>query len=376
MPGTAELTLEPISEWTRAELTEEARLIMDVSHDAILLVDPRLRIVAWNAAAEATFGWTEAQILGREVVDLVPERLRGTYRMGLPAAMAPNSELPALNQPMETIAIRSDGEEFPIELSLRVIGGGQDALLVGCARDISDRQLLTAQQSAGENHARFVANMSHELRTPLNSVLGFAQLLGRDGELNERQRRYVGHIMEGGSHLLEVIDDILDLDRLDAGKAELRLRRLPLRPLLEAVVARLDAVAAAAGVRVNLIVTGAPEVESDERRLAQIIANLLSNAIKFTPDGGEIAIGAHVIDPTVEVTITDTGVGIPLGDQERIFDAFAQADSRLSRSHAGTGLGLSLSRRLASLLGCELTVSSVVGTGSTFLLVLPLSESR
>jgi PAS domain S-box-containing protein len=374
MQSAVETILALPSSRDRTEISGLAWLLMEASQDAMILVDPSLCVVAWNPAAEAIFGWKESEIIGHEVVELVPERIRGTYRLGLPAAMAPNSEIPALTKPLETFGIRSTGEEFPIQLSFRVLGSGDESLLVASVRDTSDLQLLSTQQAAGENHARFVANMSHELRTPLNSVLGFAQLLGRDPELSERQRRYVGHIMDGGGHLLEVIDDILDLDRLDAGRAELRLRRLPVRPLLETVIERLNPAAAGAGVRVNLTVSGAPEVDSDERRLTQIITNLLSNGIKFTPDGGEVGVTAHVIDGTVEITFTDTGVGIPLGDQERIFDAFAQGDSRLSRSYAGTGLGLSLSRRLAALLGGELTVSSVVGKGSTFLLVLPLTR--
>jgi signal transduction histidine kinase len=217
--------------------------------------------------------------------------------------------------------------------------------------------------------------MSHELRTPLNSVLGFAQLLAREAELSERQRRYVSHIMEGGSHLLGAIDDILDLDRIGAGKAELHLEPLSLPPLLESAVERLNPLAAASGVRVYSFITGSPELHSDHRRLSQIIGNLLSNAIKFTPDGGQVVVAAEVVDSTVEIAVTDTGMGIPLADQERIFDPFAQVDSRLSRSHSGTGLGLSLSRRLATLLGGELTVSSVVGSGSTFRLVMPLAGS-
>src|SRR6202022_1593379 len=146
-------------------------------------------------------------------------------------------------------------------------------LLVACLRDISDRDRVTSEVAAGESHARFVANMSHELRTPLNSVLGFAQLLARDAELSERQRRYVGHIMEGGNHLLGVIDDILDLDRLGAGKAGLRVERLPLRPTLESVVERLNPLAANSGVRVQLSMSGLTEIESVPRRLLQINAN-------------------------------------------------------------------------------------------------------
>ena len=255
-----------------------------------------LRIVAWNAAAEATFGWTAAEALGREVVELVPERLRGTYRLGLPAAMDPTTSLPILQDRIETVGIRSDGEEFPVLLSLRVIGSGTDRLLVGCVRDISDRQVESAQAAAGESHARFVANMSHELRTPLNSVLGFAQLLARDAELSERQRRYVGHIMDGGSHLLGVIDDILDLDRIGAGKAELHLELRPLGPLLESVVERLEPLAAAAGVRVYRSIDGSPDVHTDHRRLRQVITNLLANAIQFTPDGGQVTVAVQVLD--------------------------------------------------------------------------------
>ena len=375
MHATVEYPADPARTSGAPAVSEQAWKIMETALDATVLVDAELRIVAWNSTAEATFGWSREEALGREIVDLVPERLRGTYRLGLPAAMNPDSAIPALRTRFVTVAIRSDGEEFPIELSLGTMGSDAERLLVACARDISDRQVLSAQVAAGESHARFVANMSHELRTPLNSVLGFAQLLERDAELSERQRRYVGHIMEGGNHLLGVIDDILDLDRIGAGKAELRLERLPLRPLLEAVVDRLKPLAANSGVRVYPSIAGSPELHTDHRRLRQIVTNLLANAIQFTPAGGQVTVTAPAFETTVEVAITDTGMGIPLADQERIFEPFAQGDSRLSRSHAGTGIGLALSRRLASLLGGELTVSSVVGSGSTFRLVLPLARS-
>jgi PAS domain S-box-containing protein len=368
-------TAEPAPRSIVPVLPDVAWQIMDAALDAIVLIDEELRIVAWNAAAEATFGLSVADAIGREAVELVPERLRGTYRLGLPAAMDPTTSLPILQGQIETVGLRADGEEFPLLLSLRAIGSGRDRLLVGCVRDVSDRQAASAEVAAGESHGRFVANMSHELRTPLNSVLGFAQLLARDVELTERQRRYVGHIMDGGSHLLGVIDDILDLDRIGAGKTELHLERLPLRPLLESVVESLNPRAAASGVSVHLSIAGAPEIHSDRHRLSQIIANLLVNAIQFTPGGGQATVSAVALERTVEIAVTDTGMGIPLADQERIFEPFAQGDSRLSRRHSAAGLGLALSRRLASLLGGELTVSSVVGSGSTFRLVLPLARS-
>jgi len=374
MQTTAEGPRGPATARAAAQVPELARQIMEAALDAVVLVDSNLRIVAWNAAAASTYGWSAADAIGR---DVVPERLRGTYRMGLPAAMDPANDLPLLRDTINTIGLRADGREFPARLSLRLIGIGYDALLVGHVRDISDHEPVSTQVAeAGESHARFVANMSHELRTPLNSVLGFAQLLSRDAELGERQRRYVSHIMEGGGNLLAVIDDILDLERIGAGKAELHFELLPVRPLLEAVVERLAPRAATSGVRLHLAIAGAPELDSDHRRVGQVVTNLLSNAIKFTADGGQVTIAAQALNGTLEVEVTDTGMGIPLAEQERIFDPFAQVDSRLSRSHTGTGLGLSLSRRLANLLGGELTVSSMVGSGSTFRLVLPLARNR
>ena len=373
MQTTAELPSLTAGTGAPPEVPEQVRQVMDAALDAIILVDGGLRIVAWNSAAEATFGWSAVEAIGLEIVDLVPSRLRGAYRLGLPALLEPSAETPDPRTRFETVALRADGEEFGIELSTRTMLIGDDRVLVACARDISDRRLESAEAAAGESHARFVANMSHELRTPLNSVLGFAQLLAGDPELSERQRRYVNHIMEGGSHLLAVIDDILDLDRIGAGRTELNVVLVPLRPLLESVVEHLTALAATSGVSVHLSIVGAPQVRSDAGRLSQIVANLLSNAIQFTPAAGRVTVAARALDRTIEIAVTDTGVGIPLAEQERIFDPFAQVDSRLSRSHSGTGIGLSLSRRLATLLGGELTVSSLVGSGSTFRLVLPLA---
>ena len=373
MQTTAELPSVTAGTGAPPEVPEQVRQVMDAALDAIILVDGGLRIVAWNSAAEATFGWSAVEAIGLEIVDLVPSRLRGAYRLGLPALLEPSAETPDPRTRFETVALRADGEEFGIELSTRTMLIGDDRVLVACARDISDRRLESAEAAAGESHARFVANMSHELRTPLNSVLGFAQLLAGDPELSERQRRYVNHIMEGGSHLLAVIDDILDLDRIGAERTELNVVLVPLRPLLESVVEHLTALAATSGVSVHLSIVGAPQVRSDAGRLSQIVANLLSNAIQFTPAAGRVTVAARALDRTIEIAVTDTGVGIPLAEQERIFDPFAQVDSRLSRSHSGTGIGLSLSRRLATLLGGELTVSSLVGSGSTFRLVLPLA---
>ena len=236
------------------------------------------------------------------------------------------------------------------------------------------------QQSADLFNERFVLRRGrlrrgNGRRRPLNGVRGVGERGGGDEERGERQGRYGGGSREGGTHLLGVIDDILDLDRIGAGKTELHIERLALRPLLELVLERLNPLAAASGVRVYSSLAESPEIQTDPRRLSQIVSNLLANAIQFTSDGGQVTVAAKPFGRSVEIAVTDTGVGIPLADQERIFDPFAQVDSGLSRSHSGTGLGLSLSRRLASLLGGELTVSSVVGSGSTFRLVLPLARS-
>jgi signal transduction histidine kinase len=237
-------------------------------------------------------------------------------------------------------------------------------------------RLVEDVREANQVKSRFLANMSHELRTPLNAILGFSQVLsaGDFGPLNDRQVRYVGHIATSGNRLLDLINDILDLSKVEAGLLEMRMEKLDLAQLMVAGRSEIDRMAAAKGV--NLLYDLAPGiwVWADPRRLQQVVLNLLTNAIKFTPAGGHVTLSTAVSAGRAHVMVDDTGIGIAAEEHDRIFDEFVQADHPASREEKGTGLGLSLSRKLAELMGGTLTVLSEIGAGSRFTVELGISD--
>ena len=246
--------------------------------------------------------------------------------------------------------------------------------------EVKNRDLERADRLKTE----FLANMSHELRTPLNAVIGFSQLLEQQyfGELNDKQLEYVHEIEGAGGHLLDLINDILDLSKIEAGRMELELEVLNLEDLLESCARLVRERAVRAGLDLTLEVVPGLSVSGDKRKLKQVIVNLLSNAVKFTPSGGRVTLKAHplrrgadVRDGDIEISVEDTGIGIPLEDQDRLFTPFTQVDGSLARRHEGTGLGLALSKRLTELHGGVIEVRSTPGQGSTFSLRLHATVS-
>jgi two-component system, NtrC family, sensor kinase len=230
---------------------------------------------------------------------------------------------------------------------------------------------------ASEHKSEFLANMSHELRTPLNAIIGFSQVLRQRlfGPINEKQEEYLDDILSSGNHLLSLINDVLDLSKVEAGQVELEVASLSLREALERGVVMVREPATKHGVRLSLELTpGVDLVEGDERRLRQVIFNLLSNAVKFTPEGGEVVVATASRDHEVLISVTDTGPGIPLEDHERIFEEFQQTDVGV-RQREGTGLGLALSKRLVELHGGRIWVESEPGHGSRFVFTLPAKEA-
>jgi signal transduction histidine kinase len=232
-------------------------------------------------------------------------------------------------------------------------------------------------EAASEHKSEFLASMSHELRTPLNAIIGFSEVLQEQmfGELNEAQLGYVGDIVEAGHHLLSLINDILDLSKVEAGQMELELGGVSVQQVLNSGVTIHSERAARAGITLGLSVN--PDVgvvRADDRKLRQVIFNLLSNAVKFTPSGGRIDITASVADGMIEVAVADGGPGITPDDQERIFEAFQQARASSSAVQEGTGLGLTLSRKFIELHCGRLWVESELGVGSVFRFTLPLSQ--
>jgi signal transduction histidine kinase len=239
-------------------------------------------------------------------------------------------------------------------------------------------------EEASQHKSEFLAAMSHELRTPLNAVIGFSEVLIERmvGDLNEKQAEYLQDILASGQHLLSVINDILDLSKVEAGRMELELDTCSLPAALENGVTIVRERAGRHGITLDLQVD--PQiglVEADERKVKQVVFNLLSNAVKFTPDGGRVTVRARLIDGAVRVAVRDTGIGIAPEDQERIFEEFHQARHARGTAGAdgsppreGTGLGLALARRFVELHGGRLWVESQLGAGSTFIFTLPLRQ--
>jgi signal transduction histidine kinase len=244
-------------------------------------------------------------------------------------------------------------------------------------REIEDksRQL----EVANKHKSDFLANMSHELRTPLNAIIGFSEALmdRMFGDLNEKQLEYQKDIHESGKHLLSLINDILDLSKIEAGRMELELSSFHLPTAISNAVTLIRERAMRHGIALGVeIDERLGEFQADERKLKQVLLNLLSNAVKFTPDGGRVDVSAKLDTDKVEISVKDTGVGISPEDQASLFEEFKQLGKDSSRKAEGTGLGLSLTKRLVELHGGQILVDSAVGHGSTFRVMLPMRGER
>jgi signal transduction histidine kinase/ActR/RegA family two-component response regulator len=272
---------------------------------------------------------------------------------------------------------KSTGDFSEETLDLLETFASQSALALLNAQLFRELKVQSAELELASRHkSEFLASMSHELRTPLNAVLGFSEVLLERmfGDINERQEEYLRDIHGSGKHLLELLNEILDLSKVEAGRMELEYSSFPLRALLEDAAAMLRERAALHAITMTVDVEeGIDEVYSDELRLKQVVLNLLTNAVKFTGDGGAVRLRAVRGPGTVDITVEDTGIGIPEADRERIFESFQQGGRGSSREE-GTGLGLTLSRRLVELLGGRMWLESAVGVGSTFGFSLPLRD--
>ncbi len=236
------------------------------------------------------------------------------------------------------------------------------------------RRLYRELETASQHKSEFLANMSHELRTPLNAIIGFSQVLreGMVGGVNEKQVEYLDDILSSGNHLLSLINDVLDLSKVEAGQVELEVAPFSLQDALERGVSMVRERATKDGVRVTLHANGGLDVVTgDARRIRQVIFNLLSNAVKFAPAGGLVDVTAKQADGEVRVSVADTGPGIADHDLDRIFEEFQQTEAG-ARQHEGTGLGLALSKRFVEMHGGRIWCDSEVGKGSTFVFTLPL----
>jgi len=351
--------------------------------DAIVVVNDSGRIVHANAQAEGLFGRVDAELVGQPVECLLPQRLRAQH---LPQR---NSYLfqPGLRpmgRGLELFGLHADGSEFPVEISLGPIELDGRRLVISAIRDISGRKAIeqTLQlkndelERANRAKDRFLATMSHELRTPLNAILGFTglMLMRLPGPLTETQERQLTHVQNSGRHLLALINDLLDLARIESGHTEMVPEDVDAVALFDEVAATLRPAAESRGLSLVVHAPSAPLMaRADRRALRQVALNLLGNAVKFTAQGG-VRVRAEPAEregrPMLAMAVIDTGIGIGPEDQARLFHAFVQVGDRHLREQ-GTGLGLHLSLKLVEQMGGALTLQSQPGAGSTFTLWLP-----
>jgi signal transduction histidine kinase len=316
-------------------------------------------------------------LLARHLVRPIKQMRTASARIGAGAyderiELRRRDELGGLADELNRMAVSLQASVQGLEQKVEERTGELQQVLAELSR--KGRQLEVASQHKSE----FLANMSHELRTPLNAIIGFSQVLRQRlfGPINEKQEEYLDDILSSGNHLLSLINDVLDLSKVEAGQVELEVASLSLREALERGLVMVREPATKHGVRLSLeLAPGVDLVEGDERRLRQVIFNLLSNAVKFTPEGGEVVVATSSRDHEVLISVTDTGPGIPLEDHERIFEEFQQTDVGV-RQREGTGLGLALSKRLVELHGGSIWVESEPGHGSRFVFTLPVKEAN
>ncbi len=374
------------------------RSLWETTNDAVLIVATDHLIRFANPAADAMFGHAPGALVGESLARVQPPHLRVAHQAGVARHLA-SGERRLDWKGTEAAALHADGHEFPVEIRFARFELGGETLFVGFLRDITrrkqaEREILQANehlerrvqerthelQAANERlleldrlKSQFLATMSHELRTPLNGILGFTTLLHRGlaGPLNPEQKRQVGMVHDAGKHLLALINDLLDLSRIESGRMELQLEPFDFATLATEAQAALRPLADAKALAQQVLVPPLP-MHGDRRKVYQVLLNLLGNAIKFT-ERGQVTLAARAQNGRLVVEVGDTGPGIAADKMGLLFEAFSQIDGSLGRSHEGTGLGLHLSRKLLALMQGEISVRSEPGQGSTFCFELPLS---
>lgn len=357
------------------------RRLVESMPDALLVVGSDGLIRYANPAAESIFGRTHDDLIGAD--------------LGFPSVGADKTEIEV---------VRPRGQTITAEVRLVETEWNEERVRLVTLRDVSDRkqaeerarQLERERQARAEAEAaskaksEFLATMSHELRTPLNAVIGYSELLdiGIAGSLNDEQRQQVGRISNSARHLLGLVNEVLDLAKVEAGRLTVKNEAAPVKQTLDAALTLVQAASEARGVRLIGGSSGDKlQYEGDENRVRQILVNLVNNAVKFTPPGGSVTVECSVAPrperdarlsgkgPWVLIRIVDTGIGIPAGRISSIFDPFVQVESGHTRGSDGSGLGLTISRRLARLMGGDLTARSKAGRGSTFSLWLRVASA-
>jgi len=382
-----------ITERKRAERelrASEARLsgILRISPEAVIVTDGSQRITLFNEGAERIFGYTPADVLGEPIDILIPSAFRDIHREHIEKFRKSPETSRVMNARQEIRALAKDGTTFPAEASISKLEIHGDTVFTVLLHDITERkrvqQLLLAAKDEAESASRakseFLANMSHELRTPLNAILGFSevirsQVLGPVGV--GKYTEYADDIHQSGEHLLEIISDILDVARIDAGQTGLAEETVTVEELIESSLLLIRERAEAAKLEVTVdFPPDFPPIFCDRRKIKQVIINLLSNAVKFTESGGGISVKAWIDETSGDaiIQISDSGIGMAAEDIPRVLEPFTQIASPMTRQHEGTGLGLPLVKKLTELHSGSIDMETELGKGTAVRVRLPASR--